>query len=80
MSKKKAEAAVSETVDETAVSDTPTSPAPVGQLRNIIGAATEHMRLAAAMLRSKGGAHAEPCAFVAAELERRVDQLEKLNE
>jgi len=75
MAKKKEETAVSETIKETAVSEpTPTQP------RNIIGAATEHMRLAAAMLRSKGGAHAESCAFVAAELERRADQLEKLNE
>lgn len=76
MAKKKEETVVSETTEETAVSETaePTQP------RNLIGAATEHMRLAAAMLRSKGGAHAESCAFVAAELERRVDQLEKLNE
>lgn len=73
---KKTETAVSEQVDETAVH--PTNPVPAGQPRNIIGAATEHMRLAAAMLRSKGGEHASACAFVAAELEHRADQLEKL--
>jgi len=76
MAKKKEETAVSETIEETAVSEPALTPQP----RNIIGSATEHMRLAAAMLRSKGGAHAESCAFVAAELERRADQLEKLNE
>lgn len=70
---KRTETAVSETVDETAVQQTE-------EPRNIIGAAIEHMNLAAAMLRSKGGEHAEACVFVAAELERRADQLEKLNE
>lgn len=72
MAKKREETAVSETADETAVQPT--------EAPNLIGEAIEHMNLAAAMLRSKGGEHAEACAFVAAELERRTKQLEKLNE
>jgi len=57
-----------ETVDETAVSEP----------KNLIGAAIEHMRLAAETLRSKGGKHAASCALVAAELEKRAEQLERL--
>lgn len=70
---KKTVTAVSEQVGETAVQSTE-------EPRNLIGVAIEHMSLAAKMLRSKGGKHAEACAYVAAELERRVGQLEKLNE
>lgn len=58
-------------IDETAV---------IANAPNLISAAIEHMTRAAAMLRSKGGQHAESCAFIAAELERRAGQLEKLNE
>ena len=63
-----------EVTAETAVSQPETSEEP----RNLIGAAIEHMRLAANMLRNKGGKHAEPCALVAGELERRAEQLERL--
>jgi hypothetical protein len=73
MSKKKAETAVFEQVDETAVSE-PTQP------RNIIGAAIDHITLAAQMLRSKGGKQAESCAYVAGQLDRWAAQLEKLDE
>jgi hypothetical protein len=83
MAKKKEETAPPEVIDETAVSKTETTPsASSGQAapRNLIGAAIDHMTLAAQMLRSKGGKTAESCAYVAGQLDRWVTQLEKLNE
>jgi hypothetical protein len=85
MAKKKESAtaptAVSETIDETAPPVTGASTdEPKTEPRNLIGAAIEHMTRAAAMLRSKGGKKAESCAHVATQLDRWVDQLEKLNE
>jgi hypothetical protein len=62
--------------DETAVS----ADEPKTEPRNLIGAAIDHMTLAAQMLRSKGGKTAESCAYVAGQLDRWVAQLEKLNE
>lgn len=75
MAKKKDETAVSDT-DETTVTKTE----PTTQPRNLIGAAIEHMTLAAAMLRSKGGKKAESCTYVAGQLDRWAAQLEKLDE
>lgn len=69
MAKKKPETAV----DETAVP-------PTQEPRTLIGAAIEHMTLAAQMLRNKGGDKADPCAYVATQLDHWIDQLEKLNE
>lgn len=60
-------------VDKTAVQ-------PTQEPRTLIGAAVDHMTLAAQMLRSKGGDKAEPCAYVAAQLDHWINQLEKLNE
>lgn len=73
MAKKKPETAVSTQAPETAVQ-------PTQEPRNLIGAAVEHLFVAAQMLRSKGGDKAAPCAYVATQLDHWIDQLEKLNE
>lgn len=46
----------------------------------LLESAIEHMALAAEMLRSKGGRHAEACAYIAAELDRWREKVEGMNE